>query len=426
VWVAGEVNRVRQSQRGHLYFELIEKGDADEIVGKLEAVAWRIDFQRIRRQLADAGQEVAEGQTIRCRGAVDFYPPFGRLQFVVREIDPVFTAGLLARRRQETLEALAARGLLDRNRSLELSPVPQRLALITSHGSAAYHDFLSSLRESGYGFQVLFVHASVQGKDAEREVAGALQAVASTGVDCSVLIRGGGSRADLAVFDSRQIAEAIALAPMPVLTGLGHEIDRSIADMTAHTALKTPTKVAEFLVERLAASERRLIELREALCRRSDDSLRRGRETLGRAERGLALSRYRLIAAGSQLAQLATLLPRAAGQVLQEHRGYLEALRKRLVSQAPRSLTAARRAPGLAVERIVARAQSRLREQRATLEGWRRLCRQLAPERTLERGFSVTRDSAGRVLRDPAGVSVGERIVSELAGGRLASRVEER
>src|SRR4029078_7543944 len=115
--------------------------------------------------------------------------------------------------------------------------------------SAAYHDFLSCLRESGYGFRVIFFHAAVQGKEAEREVVSALRALAGLDVDCAVLIRGGGSRTDLAAFDSRAIAEAVARAPLPVLTGLGHEIDQSISDLVAHTALKTPTKVAELLVD---------------------------------------------------------------------------------------------------------------------------------------------------------------------------------
>ena len=162
-------------------------------------------------------------------------------------MDPAFTLGLLERRRRETLAALAAAGLLEKNRALSLCDLPLTIGLVTSHGSAAYHDFLSGLSESGYGFRVIFIHAAMQGRDAEREVASALASLAGIGIDCAVLIRGGGSRTDLAAFDSRRIAEAIAGAPFPVLTGLGHEIDRSIADMTAPTAFKTPTTVAEFL-----------------------------------------------------------------------------------------------------------------------------------------------------------------------------------
>ena len=258
IWVAGEVQRVKESRRGHLYFELVEKGAGDDILGKIDCVLWRTDHARVKRLLASSGQEIAEGIQMRLRGGVDFWPPGGRLQLVAKEVDPLFTVGLLARRRQETLEALAKAGLMERNRALALPDVPMRLALVTSHGSAAYHDFLSCLGESGYGFRVLFVHASVQGARAEAELCAALTGLVDSGVDCAVLIRGGGARSDLAVFDSRPVAEAVATAPFPVLTGLGHEIDRAIADMVAHTALTTPTKVAEHLVERVARADQRL------------------------------------------------------------------------------------------------------------------------------------------------------------------------
>lgn len=423
--MAGEVNRVRVSQRGHLYFELIEKGDNDQIEGKLEAVAWRTDHQRIRQQLATAGLEISEGQTIRCRVGVDFYPPFGRLQLVVREVDPVFTAGLLARRRQEVLDSLVARGLIERNRQKTLSELPLRVALITSDGSAAYHDFLSSLEESGYGFQVYFIHAAVQGKEAEKELTSALGMLSSLTVDCAVLIRGGGSRADLAVFDSQAVAEAVAVAPVPVLTGLGHEIDQAVVDLVANAAFKTPTKVAEFLVERVAAEERRMMELRAALVRQSLGLLRQGRESLGRAQRSLGLVRHRLTSATVRLGQLSEVLPRVAQWTVDKQSRRLGALHRRLAEAGPRRLVRARRESDLVVERMVVRADASLREKLAVIEGWQRLCRQLSPERTLERGFSVTRDSKGKLLRQPGDVVAGERITSQLAGGMLASRVEE-
>jgi len=377
----GEAQRVRPSARGHLYFELIEKGERDEIVGKLDAVIWKTDFAKIQRLLAVSEQRLSDGVQVRCRASLDFYAPSGRLQLCVREVDPAFTLGLLERRRRETLAALTAAGLLELNRGLPLPDLPLSVALITSHGSAAYHDFLSGLAESGYGFRVLFLHAAMQGREAEREVVSALAALARLGVDCAVLIRGGGSRTDLAAFDSRAIAEAIARAPFPVLTGLGHEIDRSIADLAAHAAFKTPTKVAEFLVERMALADQALTDLRQALARQALEPLRAGREALGRAERGVSLARLRLAAAAARVEEHA----RALGRL----------------------------------------GRSVLREAAATLQGLERLCLQLAPERTLERGFSLTRDAAGRLVRQPEQVKPGDLIATRVAGGGFRSRVEE-
>ncbi len=424
--MAGEVNRVREHGRGHLYFELVEKGDADQIVGKIEAVAWRNDYLCIRRMLAAHDQEIREGQEIRCRGGVDFYGPFGRLQFVVREVDPVFTLGRLAERRRKTLESLAATGLVERNRQLELPELPLRLALITSEGSAAYHDFLSTLRESGYGFRVLLLDASVQGREAEREVASALGSLPVAGIDCAVLVRGGGARTDLAVFDSRRIAEAVARAPVPVLTGLGHETDRSIADLVAHTALKTPTKAAEFLVERVQEAQQRLAKVQQELTRQASEALRRAREALLRSERGLGLTRYRLSSVSERLKTLAEGLRRASDRRLRERRRRLAELEGRLLVAAPRRLEQDRRRPDRVLERLAAQARSRLREWSVRLGGWERLCLELSPRRTLERGYTITRDAVGQILKRPDQVEAGDRIKTELAGGRLISRVEER
>jgi exodeoxyribonuclease VII large subunit len=425
VWVAGEAQRVRPSARGHVYFELVEKGERDEIVGKLDAVIWKGDFLKVQRLLAASQQKLVDGVQIRCRGGLDFYAPSGRLQLCVREVDPAFTLGLLERRRRETLAALTAAGLLEANRALPLAELPLTIALITSHGSAAYHDFLSGLIESGYGFRVTFFHAAMQGKEAEREVVSALRALQSLRIDAAVLIRGGGSRTDLAAFDSRAIAEAIARAPFPVLTGLGHEIDRAIADLTAHSAFKTPTKVAEFLIERMARADQAVADLRRALSREALEPLRAGREALGRAERGVSLARMRLAAAGGRIDEHARTLARLGRGALRDAGRRGEILRGRLAELAPRRLAAAERQRVTTGERIAGAGRGRLREAAATLQGVERLCQQLAPERTLERGFSLTRDAAGRLVRQRTQVRAGDLVTTRVAGGDFKSRVED-
>jgi exodeoxyribonuclease VII large subunit len=425
VWVAGEAQRVRPSQRGHLDFELVERGERDEIVGKLEAVIWKGDLLRVNRVLGASRQRLADGMQIRVRGSLDFYAPSGKLQLCVRDVDPAFTLGLLEQRRRETLAVLAAAGLMERNRSLAIPDLPLDVALITSHGSAAYHDFLSGLQESGYGFRVVFVHASVQGKEAEREVVSALAALSRMRIDLAVLIRGGGSRSDLAVFDSRAIAEAIARAPFPVLAGLGHEIDRSIADMVAHSTFKTPTKVAEFLVEQVASNELAVEDLRRRLLREAAEPLRAGREALGRAARGVSLARMRLATAGERIEEHARALARLGHSGLRQAERRRHELRGRLAELAPRLLEKGAGERLRAGERIASAARGRLRETKATLQGMERLCVQLSLERTLERGFSVTRGPGGALLREPSQVAAGDLITTRLAAGTLTSRVEE-
>ncbi|HXT22696.1 MAG TPA: exodeoxyribonuclease VII large subunit, partial [Thermoanaerobaculia bacterium] len=404
--------------------ELVEKGDADQIVGKLEAVIWRTDLQRLQRELNKSGQSLAEGMAVRCLAAVDFYPPGGRLQVTVREVDPLFTLGLLARRRQETLAALAEAGLLEKNRALLLPPVPLRVGLVTSHGSAAFHDFFTRLRESGYRFEVVLVHAAVQGPPAEREVASALRTLAALRVDCAVLVRGGGARSDLAAFDSRRIAEAIAHSPVPVLTGLGHEIDRAVADVVAHTAFKTPTMVAEFLVRRVEEADRLLGEAARRLATAALERLATERAAVGACRERLLDAAGAVAQQQARLVEAARLLAVLAGHNLARSRDRAERDAGRLLAAAPRALRRRGRDRQTLGERIARAARGRLRQLDERCVGLSRVAAQLSPDRVLARGFSLTHTAGGELLRRPGQVTAGDCIVTRVAGGTLSSRVE--
>jgi exodeoxyribonuclease VII large subunit len=241
------------------------------------------------------------------------------------------------------------------------------------------------LTESGYAFRIAVIHTAVQGLDAEKGVAAALAAAAelarARGIDCIALVRGGGSKSDLAAFDSREIALAVARCPLPVLTGLGHEIDQSVADRVAFQAFKTPTKVAEFLVARIEGAELAVARLGERLLRAAPLPLGRARERTLSAERRLLIARGVLERAGQRVATL--------------------------------------------VWRLVGAAKARLATEVARLEGRARLVAGFDPERTLARGFSITRRESGALVRSADVPAAGARIVTTLAGGaRVASRVE--
>jgi|CXWL01.1.fsa_nt_gi exodeoxyribonuclease VII large subunit len=435
VWVAGEVQRLRFVAAGHVYFELVEKGASDAVVGRLDGVIWRTEYQRLERQLRRQGVQLAEGQAIRLRGSLDFYAPAGKLQLVVRDIDPVFALGELARRRQQTLAALAAAGLVERNRSLPLADLPLSVALVTSRGSAAYQDLVTTLRDSGFAFRVTLFHASVQGPPAERELLSALWTAGAyaagdgldgRGFDCIVLVRGGGAKTDLAVFDSRAVAEAVARSPLPVLTGLGHEIDQSVVDLVAHTNFKTPTAVGEFLVSRLVAGEQAVATLVQRTRQAAGGPLRHGHAVVERARRGVRLGAARLAAAGSLIANRAERLARGGVVATERATERLRSAGRRLTAQAPRTLRRAQREPDLLAGRLAGAASGQLRrEERALLER-ARLFASLSPAAVLGRGFSITRTASGRLVRAAASVERGELLVTELQAGSLHSRVEAR
>ncbi len=422
-WLVGEIQRLRRSRNGHLYFELVEKGRRDDVVAKLEAVVWRSDLEEIEAALSASGQELAEGLEIRCLGHPDFYPPFGRLQVVVRSIDSEFTLGLMAKRRRETLATLEREGLLGRNAELPFPDLPLRVGLVTSDGSAAYHDFVTTLAESGYAFEVVVAHSAVQGSSAERELVGAIRSLAKRALDCLVVVRGGGARADLAAFDSRGVSTAIALCQLPVVTGLGHEIDDTVADAVAHTRAKTPTRAAEMLVERVRTAERLLDAGRSRLVAATSEPLFGARETLARLGHGLERASATVDRAARRLERVQRGLVERAGARSRSARRRRERLALELRGAALAMIASRGPVAGRLVTTIGERIGHRLGLAGERLEGMSRLCVELAPARTLRRGFSVTR-SDGRLVRSPADVEPGARLETELARGTISSRVE--
>ena len=246
VWVRGEVKGyVERGQ--HAYFDIVDDTGAE---GTLNVKFFVNARNRLRPMMIKAGLAITNGLKVRIAGRPDVFVPRGSLGFKMSDIDPRFTLGELALQRDELLRRLRESGLLDANRQLALSPVPLRIGLVTSDGSAAYHDFCTELERSGLAFTVRFVDTRVQGEQALADVPAAVTGLGrATDLDVVVVIRGGGSKVDLAAFDAEPVAMAIARCALPVFTGIGHEIDRSVADDVAHRAFKTPTACAHGLVE---------------------------------------------------------------------------------------------------------------------------------------------------------------------------------
>jgi exodeoxyribonuclease VII large subunit len=426
VWVVGEIHRLRPHSRGHLYFELVEKGEGDSVIGKLDAVLWRSERQKVEMLLSRTSQRLSEGLTIRCRATLSFYPPYGRVQLEIREIDPAFSLGQLAKRRAETLAELARLGLLDRNRQLRVPELPLRVGVVTAIGSAAYRDFTTTLAESRYPFRLWVAGSSVQGREAGREIPRALELLSAVAeLDVIVLIRGGGARSDLAAFDSRAVAMAVANCPRPVFTGLGHEIDVSVADQVAFRSFKTPTAVAEFLVTQVREQEIRLKRLEGELARVT-------RLPLSEARSRIALLRERILKAATTLRsrkldlfRRVRILEGMVQRYLGVWRGRLEDRRHGLVRVVLRGIEAGARRRGYLEERLRLAARNRLSRARQELESRKRLAASLSLARTLERGFSITRGPDGRALRSTEGLTVGMALTTELARGRLESKILE-
>jgi exodeoxyribonuclease VII large subunit len=243
VWLHGEIQEMKTPN--HVYFTLVDQDGDKKAV--LSASIWQTVYASMRVTLANSGLQLADGLKVRVFGEPDLYPGNGRFSIKISKIDPRFTLGDLIAQREEIVRQLKLKGLYDANRKVEMSLVPLR-----SIGSAAHADVLKTFKDSQIGFTIFVHDARVQGEDAIKSVVAALKNLdARKDLDVLMLVRGGGSKNDLMAFDSAQIATAIANCRLPVLTGIGHEIDLSVADEVANQFHKTPTACATAVIEQV-------------------------------------------------------------------------------------------------------------------------------------------------------------------------------
>ncbi len=422
VWVRGEIRNLSRSPVEHVYFDL---ADPDRSDATLPVVLLRANKAAVNRHLVRSGAgRMVDGTEVRIGGFVAYYAARGVLQLRMTRIDADYTLGRLAAARDELLRRLAAEGLLGRNRLLPAPAVPLRVGLVTSAGSAAAADFVAELEASGYGFTVLMADARVQGPDAAGSLVAALAEVARRDVDVAAVVRGGGSRTDLAAFDGEALARAIAASPVPVFTGVGHEVDDTVADRVAHAAYKTPTACAAALVAQVAGFVDRTERAWAGIAARAAVRVRREHEHAGAvAARVARAGRTGLRAADGALAVSGARLRRSGRSAAQAGARRVDELAGRLASEA----AAADRAHRVAVagfQARLARSGRRLvREAEATLAAAGGRVRALDPERVLARGWSITRDESGGVVRRAADLRPGDHLTTTFAAGTAASRV---
>lgn len=382
VWVSAEISEIKVNYSGHCYLELVEKGGDNGVpTAQARAVMWRSHYPRISGYFeAETGQRLAAGIRILAKVLVSYHELYG-FSLQITDIDPSYTLGDMERQRQQTIAQLQQEGVWDMNREAPMPAVVQRIAVVSSVHAAGYQDFCQELEKSPYRFEVSLFDAFMQGEAAEESIVAALCAVAEQleKFDAVVLIRGGGSRSDLNCFNAYRLCAHVAQFPLPVVTGIGHDKDTSVADMVAHTALKTPTAVAGWLVERMAEADGWLdyaaLQLHDATAAAMHASEVRLERLSGEVRRlsGELLTRQSL-----RLEHLGTLLPEAA-------RDFLTRQTLRLENAA---------------ELIAGRS----------------------PERILRLGFAVLR-AGGRAVTSAAGVTAGEDVEIEVSDGRISATV---
>ncbi|MCM8819593.1 MAG: exodeoxyribonuclease VII large subunit [Candidatus Omnitrophica bacterium] len=258
IWVCGEIQDYKASKdRRHIYFNLVQKHpEINQIIAQVSAKIFEShrDYIFNRLKEIDPSFELKNDIEVKLKCEVDLYPKGGSFGLIVVDIDPFYTIGKLAKNRLLIIEELKRSGLLEENKKRLIGPVPLKIGLITALGSAAYHDFIDELQKSNYGFKIFVYDCYMQGELVEDSIILALNffnSLPDSFLDVIVITRGGGSTADLSWFDSEKIAKTVALSKFPVISALGHQINITITDMVANLSVKTPTKGAQFLIEKV-------------------------------------------------------------------------------------------------------------------------------------------------------------------------------
>lgn len=383
VWVSAEISEIKVNYSGHCYLELVEKGGDNGVpTAQARAVVWRSHYPRISGYFeAETGQRLASGIRILAKVLVSYHELYG-FSLQITDIDPSYTLGDMERQRQQTIAQLQQDGVWDMNREATMPAVVQRIAIVSSANAAGYQDFCKEMDKSPYRFTLTLFDAFMQGAAAEESIIEALCSVAARmeDFDAVVLIRGGGSRSDLNCFNAYRLCAHVAQFPLPVVTGIGHDKDTSVADMVAHTALKTPTAVAGWLVGRMAETDGWLdyaaLQLHDTTTAAMHTSEVRLERLSGEVRRlsGELLTRQSL-----RLEHHAALLPDAA-------RDFLARQNVRL---------------GNAAELIAGRS----------------------PERILRLGFAVVR-TGGKAVTSAREVGAGENIEIEVSDGQIEATVK--
>ena len=400
-WVEAELSEVREV-RGHCYMQLVQYDRSEEggkrkryentPIAQASAKCWQSSWQLLRPYFEkETGQRLHAGMKVLLQVYANFHETYG-FSWIVTDIDPTYTMGDMARKRQEIIRVLKEEGVFDLQKELPLPLFCQRIAVISSANAAGYGDFVNQLENNEYGFRfhTRLFPAVMQGEDVEKSVIAALEQIfqGSGGTevrgnentfDCVVIIRGGGATADLSGFDTLALAENVANFPIPIITGIGHERDESILDMVSHTRVKTPTAAAAFLID----------HLKEVL------------EVLNDAqERITRYAQQKLFVLDAQLSVVAEAIPRLFSVVKNRQDARLDSMLEKMTMLIERRLETERHRIQLLSEKV----------------------KSLDPTLLLRRGYSITLRN-GKVVKDVSVLRAGDELETRLAHGSVRSKV---
>lgn len=405
-WVEAELSEVRQ-QSGHCYMELIQKDPfTNTPVAKAAAKCWRNTWALARPHFEHVtGQPLKAGMKVLLKVYAQFHENYG-FSWIVTDIDPTYTMGDMARKRQEIIQQLKKQGVFDLNKQLPLPLFAQRIAVISSQQAAGYGDFCQQLANNQYGFQfeVMLFSAVMQGERVEQSIIHALDEINlyADHFDCVVIIRGGGATSDLSGFDTLPLAENVANFPLPVITGIGHDRDESVIDMVAHTRVKTPTAAAALLIDHLAQTLGRIDTATERICKNVDS---------------------RMTMEHLRIDRLARAIPVLFSLVKTRQEAHLDQLYTRLSTASQRQIDASSHHISLLQQQLKPLVTALLTGQQHRINMLQQQVEALDPTLLLKRGYSITLHN-GKAVTQAKALQQGDEIETIMATGSIKSIVK--
>lgn len=385
IWINAEISQVNYS-RGNYYLELIEKEEgSDKIKAKASANLWYKKSLFLRKKFKDIFDSILDtGNEIRVKVKVEFNERYG-FSLIIEDLDASYTLGKAELVKQQILNKLTAENVLHLNGQLELPISIQKIAIVSSETAAGYKDFMSHLDTNsfGYKYETELFQSSMQGQAVEKELIAALDEIENgiKNYDCIVIIRGGGAKLDLAAFDNYAIAKRIAFAKLPVITGIGHDIDSSIADIVSHTDLKTPTAVADFIIERSLTFESRLLDY------------------------GLKI-------------QI------AFKEIMASNNSYLDLMQEQVKSSSRSLVQQNHQFFNEALIKIENFTSNKISRSIALLDSYAKQIELLSPENVMKRGFSIARQN-GKAIRSKKDLDAAAFIETEFIDGIIKSKIQK-
>lgn len=450
VWVKAEISEMTVNRSGHCYLDLIEtEAGTDTVIARCRATIWSYTFRMLKPYFeTTTGQVFTEGLKILLQAKVEYHEIFG-FSLNIRDIDPVYTLGDLARQRREIIRKLQEDGVFEMNKELELPMVSQRIAIISSPTAAGLQDFLDQLHNNAYRFvfYTKLFPAVMQGNEAPRSIMNALELIFDYEemFDAVVIIRGGGAQIDLACFDQYELAFNVAQFPLPVITGIGHDKDDTVIDMVAHTRMKTPTAVAEFLISGALQFSQQLNELENHFIELVTEQLEENKNRMNDAADQLNQLVAQMIVAQQNRLNIARIQLKNRSEAFLKGRQSdlkqlsIEAKNKtnRFVAQQDHLLDQSGNKLNYIFRSQMLKRQSQLnqfrnlakllsletiRTEKKNLNSIQEKLRLVDPQNILKRGYSLTMLN-GKMVKSVNQISEGDRLETRLSDGTVESTV---